>query len=85
MDDPLQIRCGAARLAPGTKLCYFLVNPWEDSHLFRLKRDTRAIALLARAVQNRVYVLAYIDGFIVLDFTVIGALVLMLLRDPGAS
>jgi MFS transporter, DHA2 family, multidrug resistance protein len=46
---------------------------------------TRAIALLTRAVQNRLYVLAYVDGFIVIGFTVIGALVLMLLRDPRAS
>jgi MFS transporter, DHA2 family, multidrug resistance protein len=34
-------------------------------------------------VQNQAYVLAYIDGFVVLGFTVIGALLLMLLlRDP---
>jgi hypothetical protein len=44
---------------------------------------TRAIALLTRAVQNQVYVLAYVDGFIVLGFTVIGALVLMLLATPA--
>jgi MFS transporter, DHA2 family, multidrug resistance protein len=44
---------------------------------------TRATALLARAVQNQAYVLAYIDGFMVLGFAVIGALLLMLLlRDP---
>src|SRR5277367_4663667 len=43
----------------------------------------RATALLARAVQNQAYVLAYIDGFMVLGFAVIGALFLMLLlRDP---
>jgi DHA2 family multidrug resistance protein len=43
----------------------------------------RATALLARAVQNQAYVLAYIDGFMVLGFAVIGALLLMLLlRDP---
>jgi MFS transporter, DHA2 family, multidrug resistance protein len=45
----------------------------------------RATALLARAVQNQSYVLAYIDGFMVLGFAVIGALLLMLsLRDPPA-
>jgi MFS transporter, DHA2 family, multidrug resistance protein len=45
----------------------------------------RATALLARAVQNQAYVLAYIDGFMVLGFAVIGALLLMLLlRDPPA-
>jgi DHA2 family multidrug resistance protein len=43
----------------------------------------RATALLAHAVQNQAYVLAYIDGFMVLGFAVIGALLLMLLlRDP---
>jgi DHA2 family multidrug resistance protein len=47
--------------------------------------QARAIALLARAVQNQAYVLAYIDGFMVLGFAVIGALLLMLfLRDPPA-
>jgi DHA2 family multidrug resistance protein len=46
----------------------------------------RATALLARAVQNQAYVLAYIDGFMVLGFAVIGALLLMLLlRDPPAD
>jgi MFS transporter, DHA2 family, multidrug resistance protein len=45
----------------------------------------RATALLARAVQNQAYVLAYIDAFMVLGFAVIGALLLMLLlRDPPA-
>lgn len=45
----------------------------------------RATALLARSVQNQAYVLAYIDGFMVLGFAVVGALMLMLLlRDPPA-
>jgi hypothetical protein len=45
----------------------------------------RATALLARAVQNQAYVLAYIDAFMVLGLAVIGALLLMLLlRDPPA-
>ena len=45
----------------------------------------RATALLARAVQNQAYVLACIDGFMVLGFAVISALFLMLfLRDPQA-
>ena len=36
-----------------------------------------------RPCQNRLYVLTYIDGLIVLRFSLIGALVLMLLlRDP---
>jgi DHA2 family multidrug resistance protein len=47
--------------------------------------SARATALLARTVQNQAYVLAYIDGFMVLGFAVIGALLLMLmLRDPPA-
>jgi DHA2 family multidrug resistance protein len=47
--------------------------------------EARATALLARAVQDQAYVLAYIDGFMVLGFAVIGALLLMLLlRDPPA-
>jgi MFS transporter, DHA2 family, multidrug resistance protein len=46
----------------------------------------RATALLARSVQNQANVLAYIDGFMVLGFAVIGALLLMLLlRDPPAN
>ena len=49
------------------------------------KASARATALLARAVQNQAYVLAYIDGFMVLGFAVIGGLLLMLLvRDPPA-
>jgi DHA2 family multidrug resistance protein len=45
--------------------------------------NARATALLARAVQNQAYVLAYIDGFMVLGFAVIGMLLLMLfLRNP---
>jgi MFS transporter, DHA2 family, multidrug resistance protein len=45
----------------------------------------RATVLLARAVQNQAYVLAYIDAFMVLGFAVVGALLLMLLlRDPPA-
>lgn len=43
----------------------------------------RAMALLARSVQNQAYVLAYIDGFMVLGYTVMGVLLLMLLlRTP---
>jgi DHA2 family multidrug resistance protein len=46
----------------------------------------RATALVARSVQNQANVLAYIDGFMVLGFAVIGALLLMLLlRDPPAN
>jgi DHA2 family multidrug resistance protein len=45
--------------------------------------NARATALLARSVQNQAYVLSYIDGFMVLGFAVIGALLLMLfLRNP---
>jgi DHA2 family multidrug resistance protein len=45
--------------------------------------NARATALLAHSVQNQANVLAYIDGFMVLGFAVIGALLLMLLlRDP---
>jgi MFS transporter, DHA2 family, multidrug resistance protein len=40
--------------------------------------SARATALLARSVQNRADVLAYIDGFMVLGFAVIGALLLMM-------
>ncbi len=43
----------------------------------------RATALLAHAVQTQAYVLAYIDGFMVLGFAAIGVLlVMLLLRDP---
>jgi DHA2 family multidrug resistance protein len=43
----------------------------------------RATALLADAVQTQAYVLAYIDGFMVIGFAGIGVLLLMLfLREP---
>lgn len=46
----------------------------------------RATAFLARAVQHQAYVLAYIDGFMFLGFTVIAGLLLMLLlRTPPAQ
>jgi DHA2 family multidrug resistance protein len=42
-----------------------------------------AIAILAHSVQNQTNLLAYIDGFVVLDFAVIGALLpMLLLRNP---
>jgi DHA2 family multidrug resistance protein len=45
----------------------------------------RATALLARSVQGQANVLAYIDGFMILGFAAIGALLLMLLlRTPPA-
>jgi DHA2 family multidrug resistance protein len=45
--------------------------------------NARATALLARSVQVQANVLAYIDGFLVFGFAVIGALLLMLfLRTP---
>jgi DHA2 family multidrug resistance protein len=48
--------------------------------------NARATALLARSVQGQAYVLAYIDGVMVLGFAVIGALLLMLLlRTPPAQ
>ena len=43
----------------------------------------RATGLLAHSVQIQAYVLAYIDGFMVIGFAAIGVLLLMLtLRDP---
>ena len=43
----------------------------------------RATALLARSVQTQANVLAYIDGFMVIGFAVIGVLLMMLLlRNP---
>jgi MFS transporter, DHA2 family, multidrug resistance protein len=46
----------------------------------------RATAILAQAVQDQAYVLAYIDGFMVLGFATIGALLLLLvLRRPMAK
>jgi MFS transporter, DHA2 family, multidrug resistance protein len=48
--------------------------------------NARATALLARSVQDQANVLAYIDGFMVLGFAVIGALLMMLLlRNPPAN
>jgi hypothetical protein len=50
------------------------------------RKPARATALLARAVQSQANVLAYIDGFMLLGFAAIGALLLMLtLRDPPAQ
>jgi MFS transporter, DHA2 family, multidrug resistance protein len=46
----------------------------------------RARALLAHTVQNQASVLSYIDGFMLLGFAALGALLLMLfLRDPPAQ
>jgi len=49
--------------------------------------NARATALLAGAVQKQAYVLAFIDGFMVLGFAVIAVLLLMLLlrTPPGAK
>jgi MFS transporter, DHA2 family, multidrug resistance protein len=48
--------------------------------------NARATALLAHAVQSQAYVLAYIDGFMIVGFAVIAVLLLMLtLRDPPAQ
>lgn len=45
--------------------------------------NSRATAFVAHAVQNQAYVLAYIDGFMVLGFAVIGVLLLLLfVRKP---
>jgi DHA2 family multidrug resistance protein len=47
--------------------------------------NARATALLAHSVQSQAYVLAYIDGFMVLGYAVMGVLLLMLLlRNPPA-
>lgn len=46
----------------------------------------RAAALLAHSVQNQASVLSYIDGFMLLGFATVGALLLMLiLKDPPAQ
>jgi MFS transporter, DHA2 family, multidrug resistance protein len=46
----------------------------------------RAAALLAHAVHNQASVLSYIDGFMLLGFSAIGALLLMLIfKDPPAQ
>jgi MFS transporter, DHA2 family, multidrug resistance protein len=48
--------------------------------------DARATALLAHSVQNQANVLAYIDGFMIIGFAVIGMLLLMLLlRTPAGG
>ena len=48
--------------------------------------DARATALLAHSVQVQAYVLAYIDGFMIIGFAVIGMLLLMLLlRTPAGE
>ncbi len=46
----------------------------------------RATALLAQAVRNQAYVLAFIDGFMFMGFAVIaGVLAMLLLRTPPAQ
>ena len=53
---------------------------------FAQQSETRATALLAHAVQNQANVLSYIDGFMLLGFSTLGALLLMLmLKDPPAQ
>jgi hypothetical protein len=49
-----------------------LAVPWVN------RRPPRAPLLCWRAVQKQAYVLAYIDGFMVLGFAAIGVLLLML-------
>jgi DHA2 family multidrug resistance protein len=52
----------------------------------QVEANERAIALLARSVEAQAYVLAYIDGFMIIGFAVIGTLLLMLLlRSPPAQ
>ena len=53
-----------------------------------VEANARATALLAGSVQKQAYVLAYIDGFMVIGFATIGVLLLMLLLRtplPGAT
>ena len=48
--------------------------------------NARATALLAHSVQIQANVLAYIDGFMIIGFAVIGMLLLMLLlRAPAGE
>jgi DHA2 family multidrug resistance protein len=48
--------------------------------------SARAAALLANAVQGQASVLSYIDGFMLLGFATVGALLLMIfLKDPPAQ
>jgi DHA2 family multidrug resistance protein len=54
-------------------------NAVAGRSLGEAEANARATALLARAVQAQANVLAYIDGFMVLGYSVIGALLLMLL------
>jgi DHA2 family multidrug resistance protein len=57
-----------------------------DRSLGQAEANARAIALLARAVQEQAYVLAFIDTFMVIGFGMVGALLLMLLlRAPPAQ
>jgi DHA2 family multidrug resistance protein len=52
----------------------------------QVEADARATALLARSVQGQAYVLAFIDGFMIIGFAAICALLLMLvLRAPPAQ
>jgi hypothetical protein len=60
--------------------CRRLRGSHLDGHT---EANGRATALLADAVQNQAYVLAYIDAFMILGYAVIGALLLiLLLRKP---
>jgi MFS transporter, DHA2 family, multidrug resistance protein len=48
--------------------------------------DARAVALLAQALRRQAYVLAYIDGFVIMGIAVIfGLLLMVFLRDPPAA
>ncbi len=52
----------------------------------QVEANARATVLLARSVQRQAYVLAFIDGFMIIGFAAIGALLLMLmLRAPPAQ
>jgi DHA2 family multidrug resistance protein len=48
--------------------------------------EMRATALLAGAVRRQAYILAYIDGFMIVGFTtIVGLLLMLLLRTPKPS
>jgi hypothetical protein len=64
----------------------YYANAVGDRSNGTTQAGARAAALLAHSVQNQASVLSYIDGFMLLGFAALGALLLMLLlKDPPAG
>ena len=78
--------CRDRHVAHERAVAEFTHGSWKGRSVGQVEANARPAALLADVVQKQAFVLAYIDGFMVLGFSVIGVLLLMLLlRTPPAQ